>query len=142
MKMPGGRRKGMEWSGCSDRVKVDKGKYGSVDVEVYDLDIHSAIDNALLELYFFFEDSFSISLEINNIIIIFNECNTPTIQVYGRKYRAKSNVFLMPAIYLGEISKEKWTEFDIFHKEMQPKVEQWINAINNIYKIDNSYEGK
>ena len=59
--MPGGRRKVMEWSGCSDRVKVDKGKYGSVDVEVYDLDIHSAIDNALLELYFFFEDSFSIS---------------------------------------------------------------------------------
>lgn len=112
---------------------VDISKDGLfVDIEIQNPDIQIAIEDGLFELYAYHENRKSISLEINKIIFIFNRVESPEVNIYkviGRKYMAGSDVFLMPPVFLGEISFKKWISIPDFFNKMYPLVEVWMDKM-------------
>ena len=112
---------------------VDISKDGLfVNIEIQNPDIQIAVEDGLYELYAHHESRKSISLEINKIIFIFNRVDNSEIkkfQVIGRKYMSGSDVFLMPPVYLGEISLEKWIFIPDFFNKMYPLIEVWMNTM-------------
>lgn len=112
---------------------VDISKDGLfVDIEIQNPDIQIAVEDGLFELYAYHENRKSISLEINKIIFVFNRVESPEVNIYkviGRKYMAGSDVFLMPPVFLGEISLEKWIFIPDFFNKMYPLIEVWMNTM-------------
>lgn len=124
----------MEWSGLysMDDVKVEMTPYGFLDIEVDRLDIHSAVEDALIELYLNFEGKKLITLEINHIILIldrFDNPHNPMFQVFGRKYKAGSDVFLKPSQPLGNVSTQQWSNYVSFCQQMYPLVQCWMDTL-------------
>lgn len=114
---------------------VDISKDGLfVDIEIQNPDIQIAVEDALYELYAHYESRKSISLEINKIIFIFNRIENSEVNIYkviGRKYMSGSDVFLMPPVYLGEISLEKWIFIPDFFNKMYPLIEVWMDKMTS-----------
>lgn len=117
-----------------DWLELNKGKMDGVEyIEIDQLDILQALDDALIEIYLCYEESKVISLNINNITLVFDRCANPqgtVFQVYGRKYSAGYNVFLKSFISLGEISTDEWTDFVSFYTYLTPYLEDWMDTLH------------
>lgn len=116
-----------------DGINIERTTYGFIDIEAKMLDIQTAVEDVMIDFYLNYEDAKHISLEISNIIIIFDRFDnpqSPVFQVIGRKYSAGSDVFLMPSISLGEISTEEWKDYVSFYSYIFPYMESWIDILN------------
>lgn len=124
-----------DWLGLyEENERIEKSYNGSfVDIVICNLDIHFAIEDALIDIYLNYEDKKLICLEINKIILIFDRggnSKQPYFEVFGRKYIPGSDVFLMPSELLGRISTEKWGNYPSFYRQMQPIIEGWITILS------------
>lgn len=123
-----------DWSEWSDiyNSRVSKTNYGFLDIQVKDLDIRFPLEDALFVFYLNFEEVKLISLEINDIIFVFDRFANPQSSVFhviGRKYSPRSDLFLK-TLQLGDISTEQWDCFPSFYNQIVPLIEEWINTIN------------
>lgn len=120
-----------EWNE-TDTYRMEKTRFGFLEIVISKLDIQFSIEDALIDIYLNYEDTNLITLEISDIILIFNKMDYPhtdTFQVVGRKYDPQSHLFLK-TIQLGEISTEQWENFPSFYNQMYPLVESWIGILS------------
>lgn len=118
----------MDWLGLND------GKNNGVEyIEIDQLDILQALDDALLEIYLCYEEAKVIYLKINDITLMFERTvnpQSPVFQVFGGKWYAEYDVFLKSSISLGEISTDEWTDFVSFYTYLTPYLEAWMDTLH------------
>lgn len=118
----------MDWLGLND------GKNDGVEyIEIDQLDILQALDDALLEIYLCYEEAKVIYLKVNDITLVFDRSanpQNPVFQVFGGRWYAEYDVFLKSSISLGEISTDEWTDFVSFYTYLTPYLEAWMDTLH------------
>lgn len=135
----------MGWSELNrnSKVRLENNGKGFLDITVKSNNIDTAIEQACDKLYFNYEGKKFISVEINRTILFLDRFDNPesaTFNVMGRRYKSNSGIFLTRTISLGRINTEQWEDYQMFSTQMTALVKSWIGLVKKDKEISIYYQ--
>lgn len=135
----------MDWSELSSRskVRIENNSKGVLDITSKSNNIDIAIEKALDKLYYNIDGKKFITLEINRTLIFLDRFDDPessTLIVLGRRYKNNSDIFLTRTISLGKVNVDSWEDYNSFSAQMTALLKVWIRLVKEDKELNANYQ--